>query len=83
MATSRRLSSLIVAIFILATVPASAVDGTIPDSGSAGGAERRPVPNWREAGILCARVIRMEAPTPFPSCTPPIRRGQTLISQAL
>jgi hypothetical protein len=48
MATSGRLSSLIAAIFILATVPASAVDGIIPDSGSAGGAE--PTPGSELAG---------------------------------
>ena len=48
MATSRRLSSLIFAIFILAIVPASAVDGIIPDSGSAGGAE--PTPGSELAG---------------------------------
>ena len=83
MATSRRLSSLIFAIFILAIVPASAVDGIIPDSGSAGGAEPTPGSELAEVGILCARVIRTEAPTPFPSCTPPIHRGRTLISRAL
>lgn len=40
MATSRRLFPVFVAIFILATVPASAVNGANPDSGRAGGAER-------------------------------------------
>ena len=40
MATSRRLFPVFVAIFILATVPASAVNGANQDSGRAGGAER-------------------------------------------
>jgi hypothetical protein len=40
MATSLRLFPLLVAIFILAIAPASAVNGADPDSGRAGGAER-------------------------------------------
>jgi hypothetical protein len=40
MATSRQIFVLIVAILVLATTPASAVNGAKPDSGSVGGAER-------------------------------------------
>ena len=40
MATSRRLFPLFVAIFILATAPASAVNGGNPDSDNAGGTEQ-------------------------------------------
>ena len=40
MVTSRRLFPLLVAIFVLATAPASAVNGADSDSGKAGGAER-------------------------------------------
>ena len=40
MATSRRLFPLLVAIFILATAPAFAINGANPDSDKAGGAER-------------------------------------------
>src|SRR5271170_5400862 len=40
MATSWRLFLLLIAVFILAVVPASGVDGADPDAGNAGGAER-------------------------------------------
>ena len=63
---------------ILAPLSAFAVDGANPDSGKAGIPSKRPVPNWREAGVLCVRIIRMGAPMPFLSCTPPIRSRSDL-----